>query len=121
MKTEPARIFALLALALGTAHAQEKTAGIATYASAPPAPGLSAGLLNDWLRQQSSMFDHWDLGAQLRARYEFKENGGSFPPQFDFRRRGVETDNAYLFLREKAHLGSSPCASFAIYPRGRHS
>ena len=92
MKSKPARIFAMLALAFGAAQAEEKpvATGTAIYASAPPASSLSAGLLNDWLRQQSSMFDNWDLGAQLRARYEFKENGGSFPPQFDFRRRGVE-------------------------------
>ena len=67
------------------------------------------------------MFDHWDLGAQLRARYEFKENGGPFPPQFDFRRRGVENDNAYLLLREKVHLGYSPCSWFSIYAEGRDS
>src|SRR2546426_98894 len=44
----------------------------AVSSSAPP----SAGLFNDWLRSQSAEFNPWDIGGQVRARYEWKENGG---------------------------------------------
>lgn len=37
------------------------------------APAVSAGLVNDWLRQQSPNFDPWDFGGQFRARLEVKD------------------------------------------------
>src|SRR5690242_5913556 len=35
-----------------------------------PNPPPSAGLLNDWLRQQSPGFEPWDIGGQVRGRFE---------------------------------------------------
>src|SRR6476659_7795343 len=71
---------------------------------APGAPVASPTLLNSWLREQSSLFNPWDIGGQFRARYEIKEDAGSFPNR-DFRREGVDNDNSYLLLRERIHLG----------------
>jgi hypothetical protein len=34
----------------------------------------SAGLVNDWLRDQSPAFEKWDIGGQVRVRGEHKEN-----------------------------------------------
>src|SRR5215472_4615038 len=123
MKTGSIEICVALALTLCvTAGGQDKPLTTVSDAAAlPPPPSPSAGLVNDWLREQSSLFNVWDLGAQIRLRYEVKENGGSFPPQFDFRRSGVENDNSYALFREKFHLGYSPCTWFSFYAEGRDS
>ena len=42
-------------------------------------PAVSVGLLNDFLRSQSSAFETWDIGGQFRFRYELKDDAGSFP------------------------------------------
>jgi len=84
----------------------------------------SPGLLNDWLHQQSPAFTPWDFGGQFRARYEVKENGGSSGGSFpnrDFRRAGVDNDNSFLLLREKLHVGYTPCSWFSIFAEGRDS
>ena len=88
-------------------------------ASAPTVQA-SAGLLNDWLRAQAPALDAWDLGGQFRLRFELKENGGVYP-NFDFRRAGVDNDNAYLLLREKAHVGYAPWSWFSVLAEGRDS
>jgi hypothetical protein len=76
--------------------------------------------VNDWLRSQSSALDALDLGAQVRLRYELKENGGIYP-NFDFRKFGVDNDDAFLLLREKVHLGYRPCSWFDVFVEGRDS
>src|ERR1051326_5760625 len=74
---------------------------LALNSSAQPSGTASAmppGLVNEWLRDQSSIFNPWDLGGQFRARYELKENGGSSGGSFpnrDFRRNGVDNDNSF--------------------------
>jgi hypothetical protein len=68
-------------------------------------PQGSAGLLNDWLRKKDPAYKAWDIGAQVRIRYEIFDNGGPTFPNFDFQRTGVDNDNAYLLLREKVHVG----------------
>src|SRR6266446_4329624 len=40
------------------------------------ASDVQPGLVNDWLRSQSSSFSAWDLGGQFRARYEHIEHLG---------------------------------------------
>ncbi|HMC28628.1 MAG TPA: hypothetical protein VKM56_12630 [Verrucomicrobiae bacterium] len=74
--------------------------GADTYVTTPPplAAAANASLLNTWLRDQSPIFNAWDMGGQIRARYEIKEDGGSFPNR-DFRRTGVDNDNSYFLLR----------------------
>ena len=66
-----------------------------------------AGLLNDWLREESSFFDPWDLGGAFRARLEHKEY--FYTPgqagQVDFRKTNGDSDNTYLLLRERVHAG----------------
>src|SRR5260221_366180 len=126
MKTHLAKFTAFLALALGSqAYSQEKPAATPTatanYAvSASPSASVDAGLLNNWLRQESPVFGPWDLGGQLRVRYELKENGG-VAPNIDFRRAGVDNDNSYLELREKIHLGYAPVSWFSLFAEGRDS
>jgi hypothetical protein len=80
----------------------------------------SAGLANDWLREQSQSFSEWDFGVLLRARYEIKENAGSFPNR-DFIRNGQDNDNSYLLLREKVHIGYKPVPWLAAFVESRDS
>ncbi|MDB6124684.1 MAG: hypothetical protein JWQ71_3677 [Pedosphaera sp.] len=96
-----------------TLAAQEKpitpapTANVSTPQLAPLMVTTSPGLLNDWLRDQSTVLQPWDLGGQLRARLEHKEYFAtpSQPGAVDFRKTGGNADNTYLLLREKIHLG----------------
>jgi hypothetical protein len=84
-----------------------------------PAPPVSAGLINDWLREQSAAARAWDVGGQFRARYEAKENAGSFPNN-DFL-RGLENSNDYFLFRTKAHVGWSGAPWFVAFVEGRDS
>src|SRR5262249_11609243 len=80
--------------------------GVATP-KAPPTAAPSAGVGNDWLREQSSSFEPWDLGGALRARLEYKEylfTPGQ-PGQVDFRKEVNEPENTYLLLRARVHVG----------------
>ncbi len=94
---------------------------------APKAPA-SAGVINDWLRQQSAAWSPWDLGVQIRTRYEGFDNAsaasGTAPSGVPFSRldfqKGVVNDNGYLWLRQKAHLGYTS-AWFGAYVEGRNS
>src|SRR5437870_5827301 len=36
----------------------------------------SAGLLNDWLRKDNPYMSAWDIGTQVRLRYEIRDNFG---------------------------------------------
>src|SRR6185436_20273796 len=80
-----------------------KAADYATIATNPKAQPASAGLLNDWLREQSPSASAWDVGGQFRVRYEAKEHAGSFPNN-DFL-RGLDNSNEYFLFRTKVHLG----------------
>jgi hypothetical protein len=108
----------LIAVLLNTVFFQ--FAGRAAEPAKAPAHPPSAGLANDWLREQSSAFSAWDFGVQLRARYEIKENAGSFPNR-DFIGDGQDNDNSYLLLREKVHVGYKPVPWLAGYVEGRDS
>ena len=105
----------VLAIASGVCGADKPAT--ASAAANPVAPG--AGLVNDWLREQNPAFTPWDFGGQVRARYEVKEDGGSFPAR-DFRKTGADNDNSYFLLREKIHLGYN-AAWFNAYVEARDS
>lgn len=99
-------------------------ASLAVSAAAQTAPPAtpSAGLLNDYLRKQSSALESWDIGGQVRARFEAK-NGYAVPgagaAAVDFSRS--TPDNNYWLLREKIHLGWTPDSWLKFYVEGRDS
>lgn len=105
-------------------RADEKAAVPAASAASMAAPAPpSAGLVNDWLRGQSDVFNPWDLGGQFRAREEHKEYFAA-PGQagaVDFRKTGGDADNTYLLLRTKVHLGFTPVPWFGAFVEGRNS
>ena len=111
-----------LALTVGaSAFDSEKSAAKAASSPLPVKRTESRpGLANDWLRERSPGFEAWDIGGQFRARSEIKEDGGSFPNR-DFRAGGVDNDNSYLLLRERVHIGYTPCSWFTAFVEGRDS
>lgn len=116
LNTSALVLAATAALFTGTAQAQTN----APTPAAPPPP--SAGLVNDLLRKQSDAFQAWDIGGQIRARYEMKQNFAA-PGQagaIDFRDKGGNPHNDYLILREKVHIGYSQ-PWFGVFAQGRNS
>ena len=87
MSTKPASLITLALAAAMPALAQDKPA--ASVTAAPVAkPAASAGLANDWLRQQSADFKPWDIGGSVRGRYENKQGFGI--PLDDWLRGGLK-------------------------------
>jgi hypothetical protein len=67
----------------------------------------SAGMLNDYLRKDDPYMAAWDVGAQLRLRYEVKDNlaiAGA-PGSLDFRKDGASVDNSYFMSRVRPRVG----------------
>ena len=77
-------------------------------------------MVNDWLRDEWPTLSHWDLGGQVRARYEYHEGYGiaGTPGAVDFSPNTPV--NSYLLLREKVHLGYKS-DWFGAYAEGRDS
>lgn len=86
--------------------------------TAPASP--AEPLLNQWLHSRFEATEPWDIGGEARARYEVKENAGSFPNR-DFVRSGLDNSNDYLLLRQKFHVGYDATDWLAFYTEGRNS
>src|SRR5438046_6579979 len=82
----------------------------------------SAGLVNDWLRQDNPYMAAWDIGTQVRLRYEIRDNFGiaGTPKSVDFLHNGVNVDNAYFLHRIKPHIGYT-AEWFSAFVEGRAS
>ena len=89
------------------------------FLSAQTSTTGNAGLLHSWLGKDSPQVKAWEVGGQGRARYEVKENAGSFPNN-DFIRSGVENNNSYFLRREKIHVGYQQ-NWFSVFVEGRDS
>lgn len=88
------------------------------YAQEKPTPTL----LNGWLREQSTTFDSWDIGGQLRVRLESKEHFATpGTPAVDFQKIGGNADNTYWLFREKFHVGYKAADWLTIYGEARDS
>ncbi|MFO1512444.1 MAG: alginate export family protein [Verrucomicrobiota bacterium] len=94
---------------------------IATPAPATTPP-ISAGLLNDYLRNLTPALTNWDFGGQVRARFESKSGfavPGAGANAVDFSL--LTPDNNYWLLREKLHLGWKPTSWLVLFAEGRNS
>jgi hypothetical protein len=82
----------------------------------------SAGLLNDWLRQDNPYMSAWDFGVQVRLRYEIKDNFAiaGTAGSADFLHNGKPVDNAYFLDRIKPHVGYT-ASWYSFYVEGRSS
>ncbi len=114
---------ALFAALPAIVSAQEKPAAATPYAALPPATNAaSAGLFNDWLREQSPDFAPWDIGGQFRARLEVKDfiDTPGQAGQVAFRHDHGDANNTYLLLRQKIHVGYTE-DWFNIFVEGEES
>ncbi len=92
---------ALLLAASSTLQAQ--------YAPPPPTQPFP-GFLNQYLRTEDPYWANWDFGAQLRLRYEIRDNGGATftGPAADFRRNlapGTDNDNSLFMTKLLVRAG----------------
>lgn len=113
----------LLSLLLTSAVARAGVTPLPVVPASKPATSAevkSAGLLNDALRQASPAFSEWDIGGQIRVRYEVKDDAGSFP-QRDFLAGDSGNDNDYWLFREKLHVGWQPESWLKFFVEGRGS
>ena len=113
------KIFARLALTGGSLLIAAAAPGQTSAAGAPPP---SAGLLNDYLREQSTAMNAWDIGGQMRVRFESRSGfavAGAGASAVDFNR--LTPDNNYWLLREKFHVGYQPASWADFYAEGRDS
>ena len=112
----------LLALTGASATAQNSNPAVTSPPATSPPP--SAGLFNDWLRQQDPVFDSFDLGAQFRARYVYQTYfavPGGGPTAVDFRANTPESQNDFLLLRTRVHAGYSPTDWLNVFGEGQNS
>ena len=113
----------LATLSLGLLVSAPVSSAGASAASKPP-PGAEsatvAGWLNGQLREQSDAFNAWDIGGELRLRYESKDSAGPYPNN-DFIAQGKVNSNDELAQRLRIHLGYSPLPWLTTYVEGRGS
>jgi hypothetical protein len=112
--------FSVVCLRAQTPAPNPSTVAAATSA-APPA---RAGVVNDWLREQDSVFNHFDLGAQFRPRYVYQTYfavPGAGPTAVDFRANTPESENDFLLLRTRVHAGYSPTDWLTVFGEGQNS
>ena len=79
-------------------------------------------MVNDWLRDQSSFFNPWDLGGQFRARLEVKDHIDTpgQAGQVAFRLNQGDANNTYLLIRQKVHVGYND-PWFNVFVEGEES
>jgi alginate export protein len=115
---------AILLLAIGSLHGQTSNPSVAGSAVGTATPNASAGPSNDWLRQQNSLFDPFDLGGQVGARYVYQTyfavpGGGA--TAVDFRANTPHSENDFLLVRARVHMGYSPADWLMVYGEGQNS
>ena len=73
----------------------------------PPPPAPFPGFLNEYLRAKDPYANQWDLGGDIRGRYEIKEHEAiaGQSGSADFRAHGANVDNQYLLTRIRFHAG----------------
>lgn len=78
----------------------------AQYVPPPPLRPF-AGFINEWLRKDDPYLAAWDIGGQLRLRYETRQGGlvAGAPGSLDFRDHGADVYNNYLLTRLRYRVG----------------
>ena len=113
---------AMLALASAPLAAETPNPAPATPPASQPQP--SAGLANDWLREQTPFFDPFNLGGQFRPRFvdqTYFAVPGAGPTAVDFRANTPESANDFLLSRTRFHLGYSPVDWLTVFGEGQNS
>ncbi len=78
----------------------------------PPPPTPFQGFINEYLRASDPYANQWDIGGDVRLRFEAKEGTGipgytqpGKTGSVDFRGHGADVDNEYFLTRIRLHLG----------------
>jgi hypothetical protein len=98
-------------------------AGLHAQYAPPPPPRPFPGFLNEKLRASDVYMSAWDIGVNLRGRYENKYNAGFTDAGFnwDFSTRPQDdNDNAYYLLRAMPRIAYTG-KNFAATLEGRSS
>ena len=74
-------------------------------------------LFNNWFHQQYPESQPWDIGAEIRGRYENKEEAG-VTPNTDFI-SGLADSREATYLREKIHVGYKASPWISAFVEGR--
>ncbi len=72
-----------------------------------------------WLHATYPESSPWDIGAEIRGRYESKEDAGTVP-NTDFI-SGIAVSTEATLLREKFHVGYQATPAFGVFVEGRDS
>ena len=121
---KPIALLLALGLARVAVNAQTPTPATASASTNPTPPPVSAGVFNDWLRQQDPLFNDFDFGAQFRPRFvdqTYFAVPGAGPTAVDFRANTPQTYNDFLLLRTRVHGGYSPTDWFTVFGEGQNS
>lgn len=121
---KPISRLALLIVLPATLSAQTTPPASPAPSSGSTATAASAGLVNDWLREQEPYFTHVDLGGQFRARYvdqTYFAVPSAGATAVDFRANTPQSENDFLFLRTRIHTGYSPTDWLSILGEGQNS
>ncbi len=113
-------VLALASISTFAAAAAEQPAA----PTAPPASPPSAGVINDWLREQNLAFSHWNFGTDDRVRYEYKTYfavPGAGTTAVDFRANTPVDYNDYALFRLRVNAGWTPCDWISLYAQGQGS
>lgn len=104
---------ALVLAALNQVHAQY---------TPPPPPAPFPGFLNEYWRGKDPYANQWDIGGDLRLRFQMNESYGipGVPGSVDFRADGADVNNEYYMSKLKFHLGYTH-KWFSAYAEGRSS
>lgn len=113
-----------LALTGASLLAQTTSMVVSTATPASSVPTPSVGLVNDWLREQTPFFEPFDLGGQFRPRYVYQTYfavPGAGATAADFRANTPYSENDFLLLRTRFHLGYSPTDWLTVFGEGQNS
>src|SRR5262245_13908937 len=105
-------------------EAQTTAPYAAQATAASPQMASSAGLVNDWLREQNPALDVLDLGGQFRGRYVYQSYfavPGAGATAVDFRANTPQDENDFLLLRTRVHAGYSPFDWLTVFGQCQNS
>jgi hypothetical protein len=73
----------------------------------PPPPLPFQGFINEYLRGRDPYANQWDIGGDLRLRYQANEGYGiaGSVGSVDFRRTGANVNNEFYLSKLKVHVG----------------
>jgi hypothetical protein len=109
-------------LALAVLIGPASCANVQAQYNPPPTPASFGGFINEALREHDPAITNWDLGGNVRLRYEVKE-GFAIPGvvgSVDFRDHGADVSNDYFLSRLRFHTGLSE-SWWGAYVEGRSS